>query len=259
MSQNYSTYHYSPKPNILDKEYFDYLQNIIRKEYIINNEIKLELLPYDELLSYKIINKNKQMIINGIFVNEFVNKICDWCNKSIQIKDLHNYYSCICKSESHNTIRQDMCKYCFEKFNEFIDNGIINNLNNIGITEILPYDDEYVFKCDGCNSRIHRFEDYYIGNLYLNSKTETTRYCKDCCYNFMLPLNYNSHYNFGSFYDWIIIGKSIDCYLLCNLNPECKYYKNFAILEQKNNYIQIKSLDCNNSLQDILLNISKTY
>lgn len=236
---NVFAYFVSSKPNIIDKEYFDNLQQIIKTTY---NDSKIELA--NEILAYKFANIHTHVFINGYFVNTIINKVCDWCNKSIQTKDLHNYYSCICKSESptepqqtdetilatrtDDTIRQDMCKDCFAKYNEFIDNGVINNLGDLGIIKVLPYDDEYIVNCNDCDKKIHVFEQYYKKN-FLN-------YCKDCCEDASSFELINDDNKFGSVYDWIIIGKSIMDgsinykYILCNLNPESKYYKNIGLL-----------------------------
>jgi len=240
----------SPKPVTLDKDHFDYLQQTIKSNF---DESKIELSTDMEYFK----PTNTYTFINDYYVNVFLSKVCDWCKKSIQTKDLHNYYTFICKSEDgisqnientfiiatrkDNTIRQDMCFNCYDKFNQFINDGTINNLSDIGIIEKLPYDDECIYNCDKCNKQFHIFNECYY------DKEKDKKYCEDCDDNNPHLKLINDDYNFGSIYDWIVIGTfKNNIILLCNLNPSSKYYKCIGyVVCNKDDYSYYNLLDDN--------------
>lgn len=234
----------SPRPTTLDKQYFDYLHQMIKSTF---DESKIQLST--DMTHSKDENIYTKVFINGHFVNMYLSKICDWCNKCIQIKDLYNYNTCICKSEesthkilynvnepiifatrTEDTVRQDMCSNCSAQFNQMINSGIINSLADIGVIKVLPYDDEYMANCNNCNKIFHILEQYYY------DKNNIVLYCKNCYEEIISDdiILINDDYDFGSIYDWIVIGKSVNNKLLCNLNPNSKYYKNIGLLTISN-------------------------
>jgi hypothetical protein len=185
-------------------------------------------------------------VVNGVLIDRYVEYRCNYCLNECEPYQL-GYYCYCCQ--------KDMCHLCYGETTEEI--AIANGAKNYHLRkdaldtcrshgEYLKRTlDRYLYNCDGtdCNLIDYNLKDHHNRNKNKNSNLlfmyprytniESNFDLCNKCYG-TNPHRDDMIYvdgecGFGSLKDWIILAQ--DQYfnaILCNLNPNSKYYKNFG-------------------------------
>ncbi len=219
---------YAPQHKI-DEEYFKEVCDTINNDTLVI-ATKLQHVDIKKIRS-----------INGIELNVNQNYHCDYCKDKCDLRTGYYCYDC----------HMDMCKLCHMETDENIvkSNGAKNykmrekRLNQCRTHDLQKSIGRYICRCYDCNNVIPQFYPrYHVAGFDIN-------FCLDCYQKFNMSKNplfelVHDDCHIGSIKDWIIIANDMqnNKTILCNLNPDSKYYKQFA--ECKNSIIVGTNIVC---------------